>query len=201
MGNDEVSPVATTTDEPPGSAPVRHVYVIHDDATFSRILIGRCFPVPFTSDPTGLSCRDLPVATLGTIPPGGTCPTAKTGGNFPTLAIDKAGNLYTIWEQAPQDPVSCTITGDTVLKYSFSTDEGNHWSTPVTIPTPGLHNNVSGRRRKARDRRRQRPQHAEPRHPPIQLFAAEPFELPPGGHFLLSRENDDQQHELDASRS
>ena len=142
MGNDEVSPVATTTDEPPGSAPVRHVYVIHDDATFSRILIGRCFPVPFTSDPTGLSCRDLPVATLGTIPPGGTCPTAKTGGNFPTLAIDKAGNLYTIWEQAPQDPVSCTITGDTVLKYSFSTDEGNHWSTPVTIPTPGLHNNV-----------------------------------------------------------
>ena len=29
-----------------------------------------------------------------------------------------------------------------MLKYSFSTDEGNHWSTPVTIPTPGLHNNV-----------------------------------------------------------
>src|SRR5438270_12924267 len=77
MGNDEVSPVATTTDEPPGSAPAGHVYVIHADATFSRMLIGRCFPVPFTSDPTRLSCRDLPVATPGTIPPGGPCPTAQ----------------------------------------------------------------------------------------------------------------------------
>jgi hypothetical protein len=148
MGNDEVSPIATTTDELPGSAPVKHVYVIHDDATFSRILIGRCFPVAFgapipgVSDPSGLNCRDLPVATLGTIPTGGTCPTAKTGGNFSTMAIDKAGNLYAVWEQAPQDPVSCKITGDTVLKYSFSTDEGNHWSTPITIPTPGLRNNV-----------------------------------------------------------
>jgi hypothetical protein len=142
MGNDEVSPVATTTDEPHGYPAVKHVYVIHDDASFSRILIGRCFPVPFTSDPTGLSCRDLPVATLGTIPTGGTCPTAKTGGNFPTLAIDKAGNLYAVWEQAPQDAFSCKITGDTVLKYSFSTNEGSSWSTPMTIPTPGLHNNV-----------------------------------------------------------
>jgi hypothetical protein len=143
MGNDEVSPIATTTDETPGAAPVKHVYVIHDDATFSRILIGRCFPVPFSvSDPSGLRCKDLPVATLGSIPFGGTCPTAKTGGNFPTLAIDKAGNLYAVWEQAPQDPMSCKLTGDTLLKYSFSTDEGNSWSTPITIPTPNLHNNV-----------------------------------------------------------
>jgi hypothetical protein len=142
MGNNEVSPVATTTDEPLLAAPVRHVYVIHDDATFSKIAIGRCFPVLFTSDPSGLSCKDLPVATLGTIPLGGTCPDAKTGGNFPTLAIDSAGNLYAVWEQAPQDPTTCKITGDTVLKYSYSTNEGSKWSTPITIPTPGLHNNV-----------------------------------------------------------
>ena len=140
MGNNEVSPVATTKDGAP--EPIKHVYVIHDDATFSRILIGRCFPVPFTSDPSGLSCKDLPVATLGTIPAGATCPTAKTGANFPTLAIDTAGTLYAVWEQAPQDPVRCKITGDTLLKYSFSTDEGDHWSTPITIPTPGLRNNV-----------------------------------------------------------
>src|SRR3989475_3163421 len=143
MGNNEVSPVATAKDMPAGSTPVRHVYVIHDDATFSRILIGRCFPVPFSSsDPSGLSCKDLPVATLGTIPAGGRCPTAKTGANFPSLAIDRAGSLYAVWEQAPQDPNTCQITGDTVLKYSYSTDEGDHWSKPITIPTPGLHNNV-----------------------------------------------------------
>jgi hypothetical protein len=142
MGNDEVSPVGTTTDEPPGSAAVKHVYVIHDDASFSRILIGRCFPVAFSSDPSGLSCKDLPVATLGTIPTGKSFPTAKTGGNFPTLAIDKAGNLYAVWEQAPTDPTTGQITGDTLLKYSFSTNEGTSWSVPMTIPTPGLHNNV-----------------------------------------------------------
>ena len=38
---------------------VKHVYVIHDDATFSKIAMGRCFPVAFgppipnVSDPSG----------------------------------------------------------------------------------------------------------------------------------------------------
>jgi hypothetical protein len=145
MGNNEVSPVATKTDQNGNSTlptAVKHVYVIHDDATFSRILIGRCYPVAFTIDPSGLKCVDLLVATLGTIPPGGTCPDAKTGGNFPTLGIDHAGNLYAVWEQAPQDTSNCTITGDTLLKYSYSVNEGKTWSTPITVPTPGLHNNV-----------------------------------------------------------
>ena len=155
MGNDEVSPVATTTGQPlttggfyPLPTPVKHVYVIHDDATFSKIAIGRCFPVAFgapianTSDPSGLNCVDLPVATLGTIPANKTFPTAKTGGNFPTLGIDKKGNLYAVWEQAPTDPDTGVITGDTLIMYAFSTNEGNTWSTPIAVPTPGLHNNV-----------------------------------------------------------
>jgi len=146
MGNDEVSPVVTTTGQPlvgggffPLSTPVKHIYVIHDDATFSKIAMGRCFPVAFgapvanVSDPSGLNCVDLPVADLGT--PG----TVKTGGNFPTMTIDRAGNLYAVWEQAP---VTGTHIGDASLMYAFSTDEGNHWSTPITIPTPGLLNNV-----------------------------------------------------------
>jgi len=83
------------------------------------------------SDPSGLNCVDLPVADLGT--------GARTGGNFPTMAIDKAGNLYAVWEQAP---VANGKIGNTSLKYAFSTDEGNHWSVPVTVPTPGLLNNV-----------------------------------------------------------
>src|SRR5581483_5758364 len=75
-----------------------------------------------------------------------------TGANFPTLAIDKAGNLYAVWEQAPLGPATnatgdLAITGDTVLKYSYSTDQGNTWSAPITIDTSGspdgvLHNNV-----------------------------------------------------------
>jgi len=142
MGNDEVSPVATSTGlngaTLPG--PVQHVYVIHDDGSLSKIRIARCFPVPFgpplpnTSDPSGLNCVDLPVADLGD--PN----SVRTGGNFPSLAIDKAGNLYAVWEQAPY---ANGKAGDTSLMYAYSTDEGNHWSQPVQIPT-GLANNAFG---------------------------------------------------------
>jgi hypothetical protein len=137
MGNDEVSPVATTTDELAGSPRVKHIFVIHDNATLNAILIGRCFPVAFgppvagVSDPSGLNCKDLPVASF---------PGFKTGANFPTMAIDKAGNLYAVWEQAPLN--GSGQAGDTVLKYSFSTNEGTTWSSPITIATPGLNNNV-----------------------------------------------------------
>lgn len=140
MGNDEVSPVATKTGI--GAtlpAAVKHVYVIHDDGSLSKILIARCFPVPFgpprtnVSDPSGLDCVDLPVADLGDFN------SVRTGANFPSLAIDRLGNLYAVWEQAPMIGGKA---GDSALEYSYSTDEGNHWSTPVTIPTPGLANNV-----------------------------------------------------------
>ena len=147
MGNNEVSPVATTLGQPnttPLATPVKHVYVIHDNALFNKILVGRCFPVAFgppvpnVSDLSGLNCTDLLVADLG--------PNQKTGGSFPTMAIDKAGNLYAVWEQAPID-ASGNITGDTVLKYSYSTDQGNTWSAPIQIDTSQspdgiLHNNV-----------------------------------------------------------
>jgi hypothetical protein len=118
MGNDEVSPVT------------HHIFVIHDNATFDDIAVARCVAVSFLSDPSGLNCVDLLVTSF---------PGFKTGGNFPTMAIDKAGNLYAVWEQAP---VAGGKIGNTSLKYAFSTDEGSHWSTPITIPTPGLLNNV-----------------------------------------------------------
>ena len=152
MGNDEISPVATTLGQPTGvpgqyatlPAAVKHIYVIHDNAALSQIRIGRCFPVAFglpvanVSDPTGLNCTDLLVRNLGS--------NVRTGGNFPTMTIDKSGNLYAVWEQAPTDANS-NVIGDTVLMYSYSTNEGNTWSTPIQIDTSGspdgiLHNNV-----------------------------------------------------------
>ena len=152
MGNDEVSPVATTLGQPNGSGgfvtlptAVKHIFVIHDDAAFHQIQIGRCFPVAFgppvpnVSDPSGLNCTNILVAELGATG-------VKTGGNFPTMAIDKAGNLYAVWEQAPINN-SGQVIGDTVLEYSFSTDQGNTWAAPIQIQTSGspvgtLHNNV-----------------------------------------------------------
>ncbi|MFL6516124.1 MAG: hypothetical protein ACJ8M1_13985 [Chthoniobacterales bacterium] len=151
MGNNEVSPVATTLGQPNGLGgfatlpnPVKHVFVIHDNAQLDKVLIGRCFPVAFgaavdnVSDPSGLNCTDRMIADLG--------PNQKTGGDFPTMAIDKAGNLYAVWEQAPVDP-SGNIVGDTVMMYSYSADQGNTWATPIQIDTSGssdgvLHNNV-----------------------------------------------------------
>ena len=141
MGNNELSPVATTLGQPDGlggfatlPAPVKHVFVIHDNAELNKILVGRCFPVAFgapvanVSDPTGLNCTDTLVADLGA--------NAKTGGDFPTMAIDKAGNLYAVWEQAPID-AGGMINGDTVLKYSYSTDQGRTWAAPIAIDTSG----------------------------------------------------------------
>jgi hypothetical protein len=157
MGNNEISPIATTLGQPTGPvtyatlpAAVKHIFVIHDNVQLNKILIGRCFPVAFgapvanVSDPSGLNCTDLPVADLGA--------NQKTGANFPTLAIDSAGNLYAVWEQAPLGPGTnatgdIVVSGDTVLKYSYSTDQGNTWSAPIQIDTSGspdgvLHNNV-----------------------------------------------------------
>ena len=157
MGNNEISPVATTLGQPNGlggyatlATPVKHIFVIHDDAFFNKIFVGRCFPVAFgaavanVSDPSGLNCTDILLADLGA--------NQKTGANFPTMAIDNAGNLYAVWEQAQLGPETNTVGdlavhGDTALKYSYSTDQGNTWSTPITIDTSGsadgvLHNNV-----------------------------------------------------------
>ncbi|MDP9260085.1 MAG: DUF11 domain-containing protein, partial [Actinomycetota bacterium] len=121
MGNVEVSPTS------------HNIFVVHDSAFLDAIAVARCSNVSFLIDPRGLSCVDLPVASF---------PGFKTAGNFPNLAIDRSGNLYAVWEQAPVEAATGYITGDTVLKYSYSTDDGSHWSTPITIPTPGLHNNV-----------------------------------------------------------
>ncbi|HKP05276.1 MAG TPA: hypothetical protein VJU77_18150 [Chthoniobacterales bacterium] len=151
MGNNELSPVPTTLGQPDGlggfatlPAPVKHIFVIHDNAQLNKILIGRCFPVPFgapipnVSDPSGLNCVDLPVADLGA--------NVKTGANFPSMAIDKAGNLYAVWSQAPID-ASGMVTGDTVIKYTYSTNQGATWAPPIQIDTSGspfgvLHTNV-----------------------------------------------------------
>ena len=145
MGNNEVSPVATKTGQIVNGQPttlttaVKHVYVLHDDGSLSKILIARCFPVAFgapianVSDPSGLDCVDLPVADLGDFN------SVRTGANTPSLAIDRAGNLYAVWEQAS---LNNGQAGDTSLRYAYSTDEGNHWTAPITIPTPGLANNV-----------------------------------------------------------
>ena len=129
-GNIEVSP---------RKAPVTgntQVFDIHDTITFDAIKIARCEVVSFLTDPSGLTCVDKPVASF---------PGSVMSGSFPAMAVDSAGNLYATWPQGPG--ARGALTGDSVIMFSRSLDNGDSWSTPVALPntlqdgTTVLHNN------------------------------------------------------------
>jgi len=112
----------------------KRVFVIHDNNAFNSISMGRCNVVDVTVSPTGLAnCVDVLISSF---------PNGRTGGNFATMTIDHTGNLYAIWEQAPFNSTTSTVTGNTALMFSKSTDEGSTWSAAAVLPTPGLLNNV-----------------------------------------------------------
>lgn len=131
MGNVEVSPTT------------HHIFIPHDTDQYDQVRMARCQAVDVLVDPTGLSCVDLPVTGM-------TTNVSVEAGNFTTLAIDRAGKLYVVWEQAPCSPCrygpqnmpSATIIGDTHLMYSTSVDEGNTWTAPSQLAAPGLNNAV-----------------------------------------------------------
>jgi hypothetical protein len=124
MGNDEVF----------NYGGLKRAFVIHDNDSLNQIRMARCDLVDFTVSATGYTnCVDTLISSF---------PNARTGGNFSTLAIDRAGNLFTVWEQAPYKPATAVVTGDTLLYYSWSKDQGNSWASPQVLPTPGLFTNV-----------------------------------------------------------
>jgi hypothetical protein len=123
MGNDEVFTYPT----------FKRAFVIHDNDPLNQIRAAHCDLVDVTVSPTGYAnCVDKVVSDF---------PNGITGANFPTLAVDRAGNLFAVWEQAPVDPVT-KVVGDTLLYYSVSTDAGDHWTAARSLPTPGLFTNV-----------------------------------------------------------
>ena len=124
MGNVEIS----------SSGGVKRAYVVHDNQNLDSILVGRCDLVAFTVSATGYAnCQDVVVTHF---------PGFITGANFPTMAIDRAGNIFIVWEQARYAATTGNVTGDTLLFYSVSANLGNTWAAPRQLPTPGLHNNV-----------------------------------------------------------
>ena len=123
-------------------APCRHVYVVHDDGSLSEdpdraLLPGRVR----TADRERQRPERPELRRPARRRPRRLRRPSRTGGNFPTLAIDKAGNLYAVWEQAPYDRAASRPATRRSM-YAYSTDEGNHWSAPVHDPDPGLANNV-----------------------------------------------------------
>jgi len=131
MGNDEVYDY--------GSSGGLKAFVIHDDANFGSILMGRCDVVGISvTNTTGFAnCQDK---TIYNAYDTSATQLTKSGANFPTMTVDSAGDLYAVWEQAPIN--SSGVTGNTLLYWSKSVDQGNTWTPEVQVPTPGLLNHV-----------------------------------------------------------
>lgn len=65
------------------------------------------------------------------------------GQDFAPIAIDRAGNLYVTWSQAPVD-ASGNISGSSQIYMAVSVDHGLHWGPAirVTAATSGLKTNI-----------------------------------------------------------
>jgi hypothetical protein len=126
MGNDE------TFDYGAGAGGAKY-YDVHDNAALSSVSMVRCdIGVETALIATGLTnCADHLVSSF---------PGSKTGANFPTMTVDNHGNLFVVWEQAPV--TGGNISGNTLLFFSVSSDQGNTWSTAAQLPTGSLLQNV-----------------------------------------------------------
>ena len=125
MGNDEVFTYGT----------VKRVFVMHNNDALNQIRMARCDVVPFSVAASSGYANCIDTVVFGDV-------NTVNGGDFPTLTIDRSGNLFAVWEQAPCGPCPNMITGDTLLYSSVSTSQGDSWTTPRAIPTPALHTNV-----------------------------------------------------------
>jgi hypothetical protein len=69
--------------------------------------------------------------------------TVTVGQDFSPMAIDKAGNLYVTWAQAPVNS-SGVIDGPSTIYMAVSTDKGATWGPPVDVSgqVSGLRTNV-----------------------------------------------------------
>ena len=121
LGNVEVSPVS------------QDVFAAHTQGAAAKerggdeVRVVRCAPVPFSSDdPSGLSCVDRRVAAV-----------AGAYVIDVVMAVDRAGNIYVVWSQVPFD-----TTGGAELFLASSKDDGDTWTVPKPIVTPGLRTNI-----------------------------------------------------------
>jgi hypothetical protein len=70
--------------------------------------------------------------------------TINVGQDFAPIAIDRDGNLYVVWAQAPVDSSTGDISGSSQIYMSVSTNHGATWGAPIqiTAATPTLQTNL-----------------------------------------------------------
>ena len=66
------------------------------------------------------------------------------GQDFAPIAIDRGGNLYVVWAQAPVDSSTGQVSGSSQIFLAVSTNHGATWGAPVriTAATPALETNL-----------------------------------------------------------
>ena len=89
----------------------RNLYMACNEGNHVRMTIGHVAP----GQRTGIVYHNIALP----VSPGGGGP----GHLFPAMAIDRAGNVYAAWID----------TTDSNVYYSYSTDQGQSWSTPVQV--------------------------------------------------------------------
>ena len=89
----------------------RNLYMACNEGNHVRMTIGHVAP----GQRTGIAYHNIALP----VSPGGGGP----GHLFPAMAIDRAGNVYAAWID----------TSDSNVYYSYSTDQGASWSTPVQV--------------------------------------------------------------------
>src|SRR3954466_4192814 len=89
----------------------RNVYYACNEGDHVRVTIGHVAP----GQRTGIEYKNVNVP----VSPGG----GNVGHLFPALSVDKAGNVYAGWIDEK----------DNNVYYSYSTDQGTKWSTPVQV--------------------------------------------------------------------
>lgn len=70
--------------------------------------------------------------------------TAIVGEDFAPIAIDRSGNLYVVWAQAPVDTTTGNVSGSSQIYMAVSTNHGATWGAPVQVSavTPNLKTNL-----------------------------------------------------------
>jgi hypothetical protein len=70
-------------------------------------------------------------------------PTGVTlGDSFPVVTVDRAGNVYAVWEQDTVTGKGRTATHRFDIAYAYSTNHGDSWSAPKVIQSGSTGSNV-----------------------------------------------------------
>jgi hypothetical protein len=145
-------PGPVVVDDNPGSTFKHSVYAVHSSSDNGSVLVSICRGKAgdTTAATVAFDCTDPTQFNIGDpnhINSNWHDTSPRSGGagdrvavNFPSLAIDHAGRLYATWAEYPRSSGSYSGAGS--IKFSFSTDGGEHWSPPTTISPPVLNNNI-----------------------------------------------------------